>query len=195
MGEIRQKHFRHLKNVECNFETYLHNLSKQLFIEVYIQCLQSKEPFKIKLFQDIICDECGKFLSSPCVSRGLLIGFDLTKYFPDIRLEYQYDGFIPDILLSNDNGEVLFIEFAVTHFCSESKIESKYRVIELHIIDESSLNPILDMCLSQDIEEIKFHNFITPKRNISFNPTCNKTFPFFLLRGKVMDQQLLSMFH
>mgnify|MGYP000862299968 CR=1 FL=1 len=122
-------------------------------------------------------------MTSPCVFRGPVIGFDLIKFFPDIRLECQYDGFVPDILLSNDKGEVLFIEFAVTHFCSESKSKSSYRVIELQIIDESSLNPILDMCLSQDNEEIQFYNFVTPQKNISLNPKCNKTFPFFLLKS------------
>jgi competence CoiA-like predicted nuclease len=44
-GKIKQPHFAHKSIQECNGETYLHRLGKQVFFEVYQKCLEENEPF------------------------------------------------------------------------------------------------------------------------------------------------------
>ena len=183
LGKVRQKHFRHIEALECNGETYLHNLSKQLFFQTYKQCLLKNIPFYIELFKPCKCIQCKKDFGITCAIKGKLEKFSLIEYFTDIYLETQCDGFIPDVLLLAKDGEKIFIEFAVTHRSTEEKINLKNRIIELSIIDETSLFPILSRNFSQTNEQIKFYNFNPSEVIIDSNPNCDNDFLFFVLKN------------
>lgn len=183
LGDVRQKHFRHLStNDYCSFETYLHNLSKQLFFEVYSQCLETNTSFDIELQQNVICNSCKEDLDISCPVESQLVKFSVTRYFSKIYLEHYCDGYIPDVLLTNEKGEKLFIEFAVTHFSSCEKVKSGVRIIELFIFDETSLRPIYDRLFSQADLSINFMNFVQPETHIVKKNNCNKKFYFFMLK-------------
>ena len=178
LGKVRQKHFRHLEAAECNGETYLHNLSKQLFFQVYKECLFTNSPFYIELNKPVKCIKCEKDLEVSCNLTDRFEKYSLTDYFSEIYLETHCDGFVPDVLLKNKNGEKIFIEFAVTHNATEEKIHCQNRIIEISIFDEESLTPILSRNLSQRSEQFKFYNFNPTEMVIEANPNCDKSFRF-----------------
>ena len=182
LGKVRQKHFRHIEALECNGETYLHNLSKRLFFQTYKQCLSENIPFYIELLKPCKCIQCEKDFGIICSIKGKLEKFSLIEYFTDVFLETQCDGFIPDVLLLGKDGEKIFIEFAVTHIASEEKINFQNRIIELTIIDEDSLLPILSRYFSQTNEQLEFYNFNPSEIIIESNPICENEFLFFVLK-------------
>ena len=55
LGEIRQKHFRHVVEADCSRESYLHQLGKLLFLQTYRHCLATNTPFVIELPEQRIC--------------------------------------------------------------------------------------------------------------------------------------------
>ena len=182
LGKTRQKHFRHLVSGVCSVETYLHNLSKRLFYQIYSQCLENNLSFDIELSRKEICVTC-EDLDITCDLGKTPVRFSLTDYFPLIFLEQPCDGFIPDVLLLNENGEKIFIEFAVTHESTEEKLLYGNRVIEFDVSNEKSLQPIMDRLLSQTNPQIKFENFKSPKPQKVMRTQCNKKFLFFMLKN------------
>ncbi len=149
LGEVRKKHFRHVVEANCNPETYLHQLAKRLFFQVYSDCLETGSPFNIELYENWVCTSCKDEFEIICELDPKLIKFDLVKLFPNISIETPDGSFIPDILLSNGNGEKLFIEFVVTHVLTEEKRNSGARIIELSLEDEDDLEPIQKRLITQ----------------------------------------------
>ncbi|CAK8719681.1 hypothetical protein GCAAIG_09190 [Candidatus Electronema halotolerans] len=144
-GEIRQPHFSHKAQVECNGETYLHRLAKQVFKETYEECLKNGNPFLIELNEPKICDKYKKITCRTCNIGEYTQRYDLTKYYTEINIESRDGQFIPDISLHSVTrpGDVIYIEVAVSHFLSEKKIHSGKRIIEISIEKD------------EDVEEIK----------------------------------------
>lgn len=160
LGKKRQKHFRHKTEVDCSFETYLHKLAKNTFYRVYRDCLQQNKPYLITINQTKICNY---YQQDYLVNCNFGIGnytFDLTQYFSEIYLELRQDSFIPDLLLTNEYGDKLFVEIAVTHEVSNRKRESEFRIIELNIANEDDLKIVKNANLKEN-EKIKFFNFKT----------------------------------
>ncbi len=158
LGQKRQKHFRHKIDLDCSPETYLHKLAKQKFFEVYNNCLLEKLPFFIRLNQEVECNYFQNSFSFNCQLSDKLVTYDLTKYFHQIYLESREDSFIPDLLLVSKTGEKIFIEIAVTHFSSERKLNSGYRLIEIDINSEDDIEVINRRKLVQN-EQVNFINF------------------------------------
>jgi len=182
LGEVRKKHFRHVVEANCNPETYLHQLAKRLFFQVYTDCLETGSPFYIELYENWVCTSCSDEFGIRCELDPKLIKFDLVKLFPKISIETPDGIFIPDILLSNGNGEKLFIEFVVTHVSSEEKRNSGARIIELSLEDEDDLEPIRQRLITQTYFKAEFLNFKKISRTRCSFPSCNKKLFFFLLK-------------
>jgi hypothetical protein len=160
LGEKRKKHFRHKADiqVQCSPETYLHKLGKIRFYEIYTDCLANKIPFWIEIEVTQRCTFYPQFQQICRFWNKYKKRFDLTQYFKKISLEKKDNSFIPDVLLTSEKGETLYIEIAVTHQSTIEKISSGYRIIELTIHQESDINILESNCLSEK-DTVKFFNF------------------------------------
>ncbi len=160
LGKIRKRHFTHKELINCSGETYLHNLGKKLFYQEYNFCVENNKPFYIEFYKKMICNKYESELKVVCNLGKETSKFNLTEYFTDITLEKREGSFIPDVMLISKNGkEKIFIEIAVTHFSSELKISSDYRIIELEVEDETDLEVIKQHLISVNYPKVKFKNF------------------------------------
>jgi len=160
IGNFKSHHFAHKKQQTCSSESYLHYAGKQLFYETYLTCLKESIPFYIELTQFSICNHFEEELGLCCKLSHKNNKYDLTQYFDKIFLETRHDTFIPDVLLKNKtDNEIIFIEIAVTHVSSSNKINSKKRIIELKVKNETDFEPILKKHFSQENNKIIFRNF------------------------------------
>lgn len=193
LGKIKVYHFAHKKVVTCSGETYLHLLGKQLFFENYSDCLNTKKPFTIEIYQKRTCNHYEKELGFKCKLPKVTTQFDLTQFFDKISIETREGSFIADIMLTSKNGkEKVFVEIAVTHLSTEQKLNSNYRIIELEIENEEDFEPIKRKYLSVNDSKIKFKNFKTNEINASLcNGNCQIDYNFFTLDkdGKCLLKQ------
>lgn len=158
LGKQVQKHFRHKHQGDCCPETYLHKLAKQKFFDIYSNCINNNIPFLINFHQEHHCKDLHHIYSKTCKVKCELKSFNLVKYFNQIYLEKKEGSFIPDLLLVSKTGEKLFLEIAVTHYSSEEKLKSNYRIIELEITNEDDTEIINSKKLTEG-GKVKFINF------------------------------------
>lgn len=180
LGEKKVKHFRHkvIKEINCSPETYLHKLAKTTFYQTYKNCLENNKPFKIRISTYPVCDFYEQDFLTTCQLSEKIQEFEITKFFKNIYLECREDSFIPDVLLQANNQEKIFFEVVVTHFSSEAKINSKYRIIEFVITSEEDIKRI-ESCVLESSDEIKFINFKNkPKGNWCNGQCSNGIFPY-----------------
>lgn len=182
LGSIRQKHFAHKRPFNCSYETYLHKLAIQMFLQEYNYCLSNNLPFHIEVKQLKICNLKHEELGHKCELIGFT-KFDLTKYYKTILIEEREDNLVPDITLSrNKSEEKLFIEIAVTHFLEAKKINSGYRIVELKIESESDLEQIKRHLISIKGSNVNFSNFKIEKAYGNFcKGICKKNYDLFLV--------------
>ncbi|TVP66587.1 MAG: hypothetical protein EA342_11535 [Leptolyngbya sp. LCM1.Bin17] len=158
LGKIRQKHFSHKHFFDCSGETYLHRLAKELFAQEYRICLNQRKPFEIELAIPEYCKKYQKRFGQQCnleIARKL---FDLTKRYKKIDLEKKDGDFIPDITLANEEEtDKLYIEIAVTHEISDSKMRSGSKIIEINIETETDIFFARDHVIRAG-NKIKFFN-------------------------------------
>jgi len=192
IGKIRSRHFAH-KNIKtvCSTETYLHVLGKIMFHDVYKKCIDNNEPFYIEVKQEKKCNCYEDILNKTC-KWEVFENIDITKYFDKILYEKRIDGFIPDLCLSNEKKDMIFVEIAVTHKVTDKKETSKHRIIEIQIETEEDLQIITNRLFSQKNDKIKFINFKT--KTITGNicdGNCDKMFHYLFLdkNGKVLLKQ------
>lgn len=183
LGKIKIHHFSHKTNISCSGETYLHLLGKKLFYDNYINCLEKKLPFFIENIENKYCNHFESELGNKCKQNDSTIQFDLTKFFDNILIEKREGSFIPDLMLTNNlRKDKIFIEIAVTHKSSEEKVNSKNRIIEILVENESDLSPIKNKILSINDSKIKFINFKNSKTVKSHClGICNKQYNFITL--------------
>ena len=80
--------------------------------------------------------------SQTCKKRATY-DFDLKSKFSKILVEEYDQGFKPDCMLHNENGEVLYIEVKYTHGVSEEKISLGVPIIELCVSNEKDIDKII----------------------------------------------------
>lgn len=196
-GEVKAHHFAHKPEANCNYESYLHKISKLLFEKRYNECLETNEPFYIEYEQEKRCITCSEINQLPnfCELKPTYELLDLTKFFDRVSSEKGINGFVADILLhSSKRGDSILIEFAVSHKCEQEKIDSGLRIIEFFIQEEWELNFISENKISNRKSICEFHN-INPKRiagNINSLENCNLKFKTFLIspEGKASLKKL-----
>lgn len=152
-GEKHRPHFAHRESIECNGETYLHILGKELFASKYRQCISSGDPFWIELHVPRWCRKYSKYGVGPCHKGDIGVKHDLTQYYREIRVETRDGNFIPDLSLHSKDrpDDAVYIEIAVTHFLSEEKESSGKRIIQIPLQCEGDLSPILSGIITDKV--------------------------------------------
>ena len=186
LGNIKQHHFKHKEPVTCSGESYLHILGKKVFYNEFKYCLENKKPFFIELYQQRICNSHQCELNIICHLGKSLEKFNLLDHFIDIFIEKREGSFIPDVMLISKNGkDKLFVEIAVTHLCSEQKLYSNYRIIELIIKEDDDLDIIKTHFLSEEQSSVKFINFNTREVINKFcRNHCKKYYHMFVVTSE-----------
>ena len=168
LGDIKAKHFAHKSlTSNCAYETYLHQLAKRTFYSEYSKCLENNEPFHLVRTENVTCDHFENKYGYTC-ARTENKHYDLTKFFDRVALEKHHNGFVADVLLqSSRNGEVVFVEFAVTHKCEDEKIKSGVRIVEYFLEDENNLEPVRTHNFRDSDKRLSLYNFRTQKEKKS----------------------------
>ena len=171
-ADKREPHFAHFKDGACSRETYLHQLGKKLFVEMFEHCLTNKISLSVDFLQQGVCNskECPLGATKPCEGSSRTGKFNLTPNYSKCSVE-QYDaetGFRPDILLTNEQGDKVYVEIVVTHETTQKKIDSGIPIIEIPIYDEDDLE--LFKC-ERNVGGVRFLDYRTSCYNLP-----NKTF-------------------
>jgi hypothetical protein len=159
LGLINQKHFAHksVDGILGSKETYLHALAKRVFFDMYSVCLNNGIPIYIPYLVTKKCNRIQNEYGVICHLGDDNMQFDLTTYFTEIFMEKRDDCFIPDLLLFNPNTlNKIYIEIAVTHKCSNEKINSGYRIIEFTISKEDDILYFFPKIEVSQTEEVRF---------------------------------------
>lgn len=171
-GPKQEHHFRH-NGTQCQHDNYLHSVAESMFQAEYLKCLENEEPFILELHSRVACDRnCTEKKNRICTSFHNTTSVDLTKIYRNVRLETNVnleDGRFrrPDILLTSDSGEQLWIEIWVKHETSEEK-RNDGRIIELKITSEKDLDQIKNHKLTKTIDnELAVRLF-----NVEFGEDC-----------------------
>ena len=172
LGKRRERHFRHAPGCICNSETYLHRVGKKMFVNLFELAKKTNKRLLVDFLQTKICvrSDCplGK---DHCVEDVREYKeFELFPHFNHYEVE-KYDpdtGLIPDILLTNDDGEKVYIEIFVKHESTEEKKDSKVPIVEISISEETDLK-----CLQPELndDDIKIDNTFTECFNIPSSKT------------------------
>ena len=154
-GKKYEHHFRHLGDV-CQKSDYLHATAELLFLEEYRKCLGNGEPFLLELHSRVKCDrDCTERKNRLCLSYNNKTVVDLTRIYTRVACEHRVqvvDHYRrPDVLLTSDNGEQLWIEIWVTHETVAAKREDGH-IIELKISCEKDLEQIRNHRLIKTID-------------------------------------------
>lgn len=155
LGRKKRHHFRHKASETCNWETYLHKLSKHIIKLLF----DNQEEFIVQYPATNVCPELSNCILRRCTEE-FVHSINLKEYYDQCIIEGTYNGFRGDVMLtdSKNPSHVLFIEIAVTHKCTPEKLKSGIRIIEIEVTDElSCLKPIVES------DKIRFYNF---KRHI-----------------------------
>lgn len=187
-GPKQEHHFRH-NGTQCQHDNYLHSLAEKMFQEEYLKCLENNEPFILELHSHVECDRnCTEKKKRMCTCFHNVSCIDLTKIYTNVKLETNVnleDGRFrrPDILLSSDDGDQLWIEIWVKHETQEDK-RNDGRIIELKISSEKDLEQIKDHKLTKTADnELAIRLF-----NVEFGED-------FIIDSTIHDAQTCTSFH
>jgi len=152
-GPKQVPHFRH-NGASCKRDGYLHALAERVFMEQYQLCLENKEPFVLEYHSSLDCHRpCSHKVDEICSILHNETEIDLTKRYDRIELEKNVqveDHFRrPDILLTNVNGDQLWVEIWVTHETIPEK-RSEGKILEIKISSEA------------DLEQFRKHKVVLP---------------------------------
>ena len=166
-GNVRQWHFAH-KTDKCSYDKYLHSIAEIMIMDWFNK---SQNVFLL-MQHDLKCntyDSCVYFNFMYCQAIEKR-QYDLKKYYSKCIKEYGYKGFVADLYCGNNTkpNEPIFIEIFVTHKCSEEKINSGIRIIELKIQSEEDIINIINFNKLEEGEKVKLYNF-KPKEIIIDN--------------------------
>lgn len=148
LGGVRVHHFSHKSNNNCNEETYLHKLAKRKIVDLF----NSSDEFFIEycVLKYEVCassEICELENMNRCRDEVEDISyvprrFDLKQFYDLAEEEKNIGDFVADVLITNSNNHQrlpILIEVCVTHSCSEQKISSGYKIIEIKIGSESDV--------------------------------------------------------
>lgn len=181
-GTIREWHFAHKSlSDNCSHESYLHSLAKKKMHDWF----ENADKFLLGLNTEYRCsqmDDCIWFdweNPSYCKQKKLLV-IDLKKYYNSCDIEHTYKNFRADLFLydSRSDKPPVFIEICVNHPCSEEKINSGIRIIEVVIRSEEDIDRIISSTICEGDDLIKLYNF-NPKSQVI--DSCYKELSKFVL--------------
>lgn len=159
-GTIRRPHFAHKVNTEhCSYESYLHIIAKKQICK----CFNESTRFMISFKAKDICavTDCPLGANNPC-SWDTSREYSLKQYYNKCIEEVQVDSFRTDLLLCpiNKKHPPIFIEIWVTHKSTQSKLNSRNKIIEIKIESESDIQQIIEtQSIIEYSDKIAFYNF------------------------------------
>jgi hypothetical protein len=166
LGNKNEHHFSHKQNENCNNETYLHELSKKVLFEHLLLYKNANKQFFITLNKE----KCLYSDDLYCELLKTQETHDLLKYYKNIYLEKYVGEYKPDILLTNNNDNNLFIEIAVTHESTDKKKQNN-KIIEIFIENETDIYEIINDGINESNKNVKLYNF---RKNIIKSINCNE---------------------
>ncbi len=162
-----QHHFRSKRGYKLNPETELHEYAKIVLKHRF----DTESHFYIKYHRKEYCPFENQCIFCDNRERGCeilndrLCEYDLKEFYDTATVEGGYDGFVADVLLTSSSHKrrPVFLEIAVTHPCSEEKIASGNKIVELFIKQENDAYKELKQTDShyydQDEPIIRFYHF------------------------------------
>ncbi len=148
MGPKRVHHFAHNSVSQCNFETYLHILAKNVFVFRYKEAVREGKPFVVELSHPLVCASRNDYSVCHEDLGTATRAWDLTHHFDEAHLEKRHNQYVVDVLLSSskDPSRILYVEMCVTHASTVAKFGSA-RIIEINIQNESSIDDFDNFCI------------------------------------------------
>ena len=179
-GDYKRKHFSHIGNGDkCSYDNYLHTLAELKFIEWF----ESGRDFIIELKVNTLCSNYQNCIwrsenrKYSCKNNGKRI-FKLSSIYNKIEHEKNNEGFIWDLLLTNTNKKnwaPTAIEIYVTHKCTNEKVNSGIRFIEVKITSEEQLDNIIDSGILVEEQDFVSYNFtVEPDNGDNIKQELNK---------------------
>ena len=137
------KYFRHRPGyIKARNEPdrYLHNYSELRIKQRFDESAESGE-FLVKYYEEEICPKhktCELVNEIECngLGKARLKTINLRDMYDTCTPEKGEDKYIADLLLTNSKDKTIkpmFLEIYVTHKCSNKKINSGYKIIEIKI--------------------------------------------------------------
>lgn len=155
MGKVKAWHFAH-KAKTCAYDAYLHSLAEIRIAEWF----NKNQSITLDMEAVKICSDyktCPFHDSRECTNPAR-IQYDLKRYYSGCEIECPCGNFVADILCRHNNTP-LFIEIFVTHECSDEKKTSGYRIIELVIDSEESIDKIVSSSVLVESEKVRLYGF------------------------------------
>ena len=176
-GEARSPHFAH-NNQLCSKETYWHKTAKFLFEKRFKWHMSNAIPISINYKQPEKCNQnrCHYGKNSICWKKPIKT-FELLPKFTKCLVE-QTDletGLRPDVTLSNNEKEKLYVEIFHSHKSSEEKKATLIPIIEITIKNQFDLDEVFgtnenEHLLNLNNNLVVTHNII--KEPILVTPYC-----------------------
>lgn len=146
LGQQRAHCFYHADGHECDVESYVHNVGKELLYERFHSDgipVQYDGKYRCKEFK--ICPDKEDWA---CECDGGPTDVVLGKYYDTADIEKAYGGFRPDVLLTSAKhpDRPFFLEVYHKHPCGEEKKASGYPIMEI------AVSKVEDLKLIQSIE-------------------------------------------
>lgn len=137
----KRRYFRHKADEpNCNKESYLHQLAK---LRIKQRFDDFTKPFEISLPGLLTCEKnCSLYKEDTCTSHGYQKPIDLHEYYDTCEIEKGIDGYVADLLLTSSSvphRKPILIEIYVKHKCTEDKINSGHKIIELPVNSEETI--------------------------------------------------------
>lgn len=145
MGNVRRWHFVHKNIGNCSYESYLHELAKIKIRQAFL----SAEHFSLSYQAKAICSQDCPFVGFPKCDGVKPVEFDLKKYYDTCEIEANYEQYRADLLLTSSTNHrfpPVMIEIMVTHKCTDEKIKTDARIIEISIQSEAQIEEIVNQC-------------------------------------------------
>ncbi len=190
-SKSRRAHFYHKELVQCNGETYLHELGKAVVKKRF----DEEKEFYISYDATIECDNKVCELRSSLCTTMCQKSFNLKNSYDTCSIEAPIQGYVADLLLTNSKRDLppTLIEICVTHQCTEEKRNSGLRIIEIRISDEKDIDTLKNCCSLESrmydyytqksgfrIEFINFKSIYeerltVPVKRVSYTPSNDQT--------------------
>lgn len=176
IGNVRQHYFRAKRGYSFDPETELHQYVKKMLKyrfdtqDKFIIKYRKKEICSLRekcIFFDFLKNQPFKIACDKTyISDDRFFEYDLKKYYDTATIEGPYDGYVADVLLTHSKypeRKPIFLEVAVSHPCTEEKINSDNKIIEIYVRSEEDADIDLYQKSKSDIdyygERVKFYNF------------------------------------
>ena len=142
LGNIREHHFKHKSNSQCNFETYLHKAAKFAVYSGLKKALEENEEYWVFITQSVKCPK--NYQKGACGNCGKRQSkLNLAKEIDSVSIEKKAKGFIADVLVEDTDTDVqIAIEICVTNPCSIDKIASGLSIIETKVSNEADVQQL-----------------------------------------------------